>query len=87
MILGIFESFKIDENPNKIDLSVGAYRDDFGKPYVLRSILKAEQNIVEKNLSKEMDSDVGSQYFRDVTFRLAVGDKLYNRPHASVQVS
>lgn len=89
MILGIFESFKVDTNPNKIDLSVGAYRDEFGKPYVLRSILKAEQNLVDKKLTKETnDDDIrGSKYFREVTFRLAVGDKLSDRPHVSVQVS
>lgn len=89
VILGIFESFKVDTNPNKIDLSVGAYRDESGKPYVLRSILKAEQNLVDKKLTKETnDDDIrGSKYFREVTFRLAVGDKLSDRPHVSVQVS
>lgn len=87
IILGIFEAYKVDQNPNKIDLSVGAYRDEAGKPYVLRSILKAEQKIVDKRMSKEIDSDIGSKYFREVTFRLAVGDKLFNRPHVSVQVS
>lgn len=89
MILGIFESFKVDQNPNKVDLSVGAYRDELGKPYVLRSILKAEQNLVDKKLSKESDDDdfIGSEYYRDVTYRLAVGEKLFNRPHVSVQVS
>lgn len=88
IILGIFEAFKVDTNPNKIDLSVGAYRDNHGKPYVLKSILKAEQNLVDTMQSKESDGEVGSDYFREVTFRLAVGasDKLFNRSHASVQV-
>lgn len=49
--------------------------------------MKAEQNIVDKKLSKEAISDIGSDYFREVTFRLAVGDKLTNLPHVSVQVS
>lgn len=89
IILGIFEAFKVDENPNKIDLSVGAYRDNHGKPYVLKSVLKAEQNLVDKMQNKESDGEIGSDYFREVTFRLAVGssDKLFNRSHASVQVS
>lgn len=87
IILGIFEAHKLDPNPLKIDLSVGAYRDDLGKPYVLSSILKAEQNLVDKKLDKASDSDIGSEYFREVTFRLAVGDKLFDRPHVSVQVS
>lgn len=87
VILGIFEAFKEDTNPYKIDLTVGAYRDNLGKPYVLRSILKAEQNIVDQRQEKTGDGDIGSEYFREVTYRLAVGDKLFDRPHVSVQVS
>ena len=37
-ILGVTEAFKRDSNPNKINLGVGAYRDDQGKPYVLPSV-------------------------------------------------
>lgn len=86
IILGIFEAFKVDPNPNKVDLSVGAYRCELGKPYVLKSILKAEQNLVKRMPDKESDSEIGSQFFRDMTFRLAVGEKLSDRPHVSVQV-
>lgn len=39
-ILGVTEAFKRDTNPKKINLGVGAYRDDSGKPYVLPSVLK-----------------------------------------------
>lgn len=37
-ILGVTEAFKRDVNPNKINLGVGAYRDDNGKPFVLPSV-------------------------------------------------
>ena len=37
-ILGVTEAFKKDSNPNKINLGVGAYRDDNGKPFVLPSV-------------------------------------------------
>lgn len=87
IILGIFEAFKVDQNPSKIDLSVGAYRDNYGKPYVLTSVLKAENRLVDQQKDKLSDSDIGSEYFREVTYRLAVGDKLFERPHVSVQVS
>lgn len=86
IILGIFEAFKVDQNPNKIDLSVGAYRCEHGKPYVLKSILKAERQLVDRMPDKESKSDIGSDFFRDVTFRLAVGEKLLDRSHVSVQV-
>jgi len=39
-ILGVTEAFKKDTNPQKINLGVGAYRDDHGKPYVLPSVKK-----------------------------------------------
>ncbi|XP_045149839.1 aspartate aminotransferase, mitochondrial [Echinops telfairi] len=39
-ILGVTEAFKRDTNSKKMNLGVGAYRDDNGKPYVLPSVLK-----------------------------------------------
>lgn len=39
-ILGITEAFKADTFPQKINLGVGAYRDDNGKPYVLNCVKK-----------------------------------------------
>jgi hypothetical protein len=37
-ILGVTVAFQKDSNPNKINLGVGAYRDDNGKPFVLESV-------------------------------------------------
>lgn len=37
-ILGITEAFKKDSSPTKINLGVGAYRDDNGKPFVLECV-------------------------------------------------
>lgn len=39
-ILGVSEAYKRDTNSKKMNLGVGAYRDDNGKPYVLPSIRK-----------------------------------------------
>ena len=39
-IMGVTEAFKVDSNPKKINLGVGAYRDDSGKPYILPSVKK-----------------------------------------------
>merc|ERR1712212_281031 len=52
-ILGVTEAFKKDTNPKKMNLGVGAYRDDSGKPYVLPSVRKAEQIVAGKSLDKE----------------------------------
>lgn len=37
--------FKADTSPNKVNLGVGAYRDDFGQPFLLNSIKEAEISI------------------------------------------
>jgi len=37
-ILGVTEAFKKDSNPKKINLGVGAYRGDDGKPFILESV-------------------------------------------------
>lgn len=39
-ILGVTEAFKRDTNSKKMNLGVGAYRDDQGKPYVLNCVRK-----------------------------------------------
>ena len=39
-ILGVSEAFKKDSNPKKMNLGVGAYRDDQGKPFVLSCVRK-----------------------------------------------
>lgn len=41
-ILGVTEAFKRDTNPKKMNLGVGAYRDDQGKPFVLSCVRKVE---------------------------------------------
>ena len=41
-ILGVTEAFKADSNPKKMNLGVGAYRDDAGKPYVLPSVKQVQ---------------------------------------------
>ena len=40
VILGISEAYKKDTDSKKVNLGVGAYRDDEGKPYILPSVRK-----------------------------------------------
>ncbi|KAG5880654.1 hypothetical protein JTB14_022818 [Gonioctena quinquepunctata] len=73
-ILGVTEAFKRDTNPNKINLGVGAYRDDNGKPYVLPSVRKAEDKIRAKNLDKEYATIAGVPEFCKSGIELALGE-------------
>lgn len=61
-ILGVTEAFKADSNPKKINLGVGAYRDDQGKPFVLPSVKEAERQVIAANLDKEYAGIVGECY-------------------------
>ncbi|OMH81573.1 Aspartate aminotransferase, mitochondrial [Zancudomyces culisetae] len=73
-ILGINEAFKKDSHPLKVNLGVGAFRDDNGKPKVLDCVRKAEKIISEKNLDKEYIPIVGLPQFNSEALKLAYGE-------------
>ncbi|KAG5849411.1 hypothetical protein ANANG_G00110100 [Anguilla anguilla] len=72
-ILGVTEAFKRDSNPKKMNLGVGAYRDDQGKPYVLSCVRKAEALIASKKLDKEYLPIGGLGEFTKACAELALG--------------
>ncbi|XP_074618232.1 aspartate aminotransferase, mitochondrial-like [Acropora palmata] len=87
-ILGITEAFKKDANPKKINLGVGAYRDDNGKPNVLPSVKKAEEKLLAKNQDKEYAPIHGLPEFTLSAAKLAFGedsDVIKNGLNASAQ--
>ncbi|ODV88432.1 hypothetical protein CANCADRAFT_146191 [Tortispora caseinolytica NRRL Y-17796] len=42
-LFALVSAYKQDPSPTKVDLSIGAYRDDNGKPYILPVVRKAEE--------------------------------------------
>ncbi|KAI6136682.1 pyridoxal phosphate-dependent transferase [Pisolithus sp. B1] len=72
-ILGITEAFKADQDPRKINLGVGAYRDENGKPYVLNAVKKAEEKIVAAKQDKEYLAITGLASFAQNAAKLAYG--------------
>ncbi|KAF3481307.1 aspartate aminotransferase [Arthroderma uncinatum] len=72
-ILGITEAFKADSFKEKINLGVGAYRDDQGKPYVLPSVKAAEAKVVGASLDKEYAGITGIPAFTKSAAELAYG--------------
>lgn len=73
-ILGITDAYKRDTNPNKINLGVGAYRDDNGKPFVLDCVRKAEAIIAAEKLDKEYTQITGVPDFTEASVRLLLGE-------------
>ncbi|KAG5342417.1 hypothetical protein C0989_002252 [Termitomyces sp. Mn162] len=72
-ILGVTEAFKADQDPRKINLGVGAYRDGNGKPYVLPSVKKAEEIVAASKPDKEYLPITGLADFTKRAALLAYG--------------
>jgi len=51
-ILGLTEAFESDPNPNKINLSVGVYKDAAGVTPILSCVKKAEKRLADNQTSK-----------------------------------
>lgn len=72
-ILGISESFKLDQCPLKVGLGVGAYRDDDGAPYVLPSVREAELRMLQQNVNKEYAPIEGPKDYLNAALKFAYG--------------
>ncbi|KAI0999633.1 Aspartate aminotransferase [Podosphaera aphanis] len=70
---GITEAYNSDGFKEKINLGVGAYRDDQGKPFVLPSVRAAEKYIVSSTLNKEYAGITGVPDFTKAAAVLAYG--------------
>ena len=51
-ILGLTEAFKQDPNPQKINLTVGVYKDAQGRTPILKSVQEAERRLLDQQQSK-----------------------------------
>jgi len=72
-IIGVTESYTADPNPSKLNLGVGAYRDDNGKPWTLPSVRIASEKILVANKNHEYAPIAGFKSFVDKGLKLAYG--------------
>lgn len=72
-ILGLTEAFNKDPNPNKINLSVGVYKDAEGKTPVFRAVKRAEERILQRETSKDYMPIQGSPDYARVVQALVLG--------------
>ncbi|KAK9834357.1 hypothetical protein WJX84_005136 [Apatococcus fuscideae] len=73
-ILGVTEAYLADENPEKINLGVGAYRDDLSKPVVLKVVRAAEEKISGKQFMEYLPIG-GYKPFNEKSVKLAYGEE------------
>jgi aspartate aminotransferase len=62
-ILGIMTLFRADQDPKKVDLSVGVYQDDAGRTPVLDCVKRAEQEIFDAQQTKTYVAIAGNAGF------------------------
>lgn len=75
MILGVAAAYKASQNEKKINLGIGAYRDDDGKPYVFSSVREVEKTIIGDKLDKEYLPIEGYASFIEGAQKLIFGDQ------------
>lgn len=87
-ILGVSEAFKRDTHPKKLNLGVGAYRDDNNKPTILKSVTEATKRIYDQKLNNEYAPIAGEPEFVKQAIGLAYGvdaDVIKNKRVAAIQ--
>eukprot|EP00948_MAST-09A_sp_MAST-9A-sp1_P000069 g69.t1 len=74
-ILGLNVAFRKDTDANKVNVGVGAYRDDSGKPYVLPVVQKAKKAILsDENDTHEYAGIDGNPGFVKVAEEFCFGE-------------
>jgi len=73
-ILGIASSFQKCDDKQKVNVCVGAYRDNDGKPWVLPSVRAAERKMIDNpTANKEYLGITGDPEFVDLALKFAYG--------------
>jgi len=86
-ILGLSASFNADNNPNKIDLGVGVYRDASGSTPVLSSIKAAERAYIELENTKAYTAPEGVEAFNRGIQRLLFGRQIEEQTDLATRIS
>ncbi|AMX02385.1 amino acid aminotransferase [Microbulbifer thermotolerans] len=72
-ILGLLASYRADENPNKIDLGVGVYKDEAGHTPVLQAVKEAETRLLQSEETKAYIGPAGTPGFNAAMQELILG--------------
>ena len=74
-ILGLMAAFRADNDPRKVDLGVGVYRNDQGDTPVLQAVRKAEQAVLARQGTKSYVAAAGNPGFNQSMERLVFGEE------------
>ncbi len=66
-IVEILEEYRLCEDPNKINLTIGAYRDENLVPVVFKCVREAEKKLFTDGFSRAYLSPTGDEQFNEMT--------------------
>ncbi|WP_105104308.1 aromatic amino acid transaminase [Microbulbifer pacificus] len=72
-ILGLLAAYRADENPSKIDLGVGVYKDEAGHTPVLQAVKEAETRLLQSEETKSYIGPAGTPGFNIAMQELVLG--------------
>ncbi|QBY04134.1 aspartate/tyrosine/aromatic aminotransferase [Thalassotalea sp. HSM 43] len=73
-ILGLLAKYRLDENPNKIDLGVGVYKNEAGHTAILDCVKTAEKFRFDNEDTKVYIGPTGSALFNEKMTELVFGE-------------
>ena len=77
-ILGLNQIFQQDQNPDKINLSIGVYLTSSGQTPIFSAVKRAEQQLISAQLTKSYIPQAGDASFLEGIKKLLLGDELVN---------
>ncbi|PCJ25885.1 MAG: aromatic amino acid aminotransferase [SAR86 cluster bacterium] len=75
-ILGLMANYRADDNPKKIDLGIGVYKNENGDTPIMTSVKKAEEIILNSQTTKSYVGPTGAADYNSIVGKLLLGDSL-----------
>ena len=75
-ILGLSTAFRADNNPDKVDLGVGVYKDAAGNTPVMQAVKQAEQTLLRDQTTKAYVGPTGFHQYNEAIATLLLGESL-----------
>ncbi|XP_060879317.1 aspartate aminotransferase, cytoplasmic [Metopolophium dirhodum] len=73
-VFHLVKVFNEDDDPSKVNLTIGAYRTNEGKPYYIPVVKKAESVVLDGTLNHEYLPILGLESFTKAASQLLLGD-------------
>ncbi len=75
-ILGLMASYRADNNPNKIDLGIGVYKNENGDTPIMTSVKKVEGILLNSQTTKSYVGPTGAADYNAIVAELLLGRSL-----------